>query len=57
MAFVTTLEKHPHAAAWGDNPLLFSLAAVVFVKTGGLPASRATLYHNVIEAVLHSGTG
>ena len=51
-AFVTELEKHPHAAAWGDNPLLFSLAAVVFVKTGGLPASRATLYNNVIEAVL-----
>ena len=33
-------------------PLLVSLAAVVFLKTGGLRASRARLYHEVIEAVL-----
>jgi HEAT repeat protein len=50
--FVRVLEKHPQAAAWGENPLLFSLAAVVFVKTGNLPPSRATLYREVIEAVL-----
>ena len=50
--FVSLLENHPHAAAWGENPLLFSLAAVVFVKTGGLPPARATLYRDVIEAVL-----
>jgi predicted NACHT family NTPase len=40
------------AAAWGENPLLLSLAAVVFVKIGGLPTSRASLYHEVVEAVL-----
>jgi len=51
-AFVSLLEKHPHAAAWGENPLLLSLAAVVFVRTGGLPPARATLYRDVIEAVL-----
>jgi HEAT repeat protein len=50
--FVTLLEKHPQAATWGENPLLFSLAAAVYVKTGGLPLSRAVLYRNVIEAVL-----
>lgn len=50
--FVRLLENHSQAAAWGENPLLFSLAAVVFVNTGGLPPSRATLYREVIEAVL-----
>jgi HEAT repeat protein len=50
--FVRVLEKHAQAAAWGENPLLFSLAAAVFVKTGNLPPSRATLYREVIEAVL-----
>ncbi len=50
--FVNLLEKHPQAATWGDNPLLFSLAAVVFVKTGGLPSSRSSLYREVIEAIL-----
>ncbi len=32
--FVNLLENHPQAATWGENPLLFSLAAAVFVKTG-----------------------
>ena len=50
--FVKLLEDHPQAAAWGENPLLFSLAAVVFLRTGGLPSSRAMLYREVIEAVL-----
>ncbi len=50
--FVSLLEHHPQAAPWGDNPLLFSLAAAAYVKTGGLPASRAVLYRQVIEAVL-----
>ncbi len=50
--FVRVLEKHAQAAAWGENPLLFSLAATVYVKTGTLPLSRATLYRDVIEAVL-----
>ena len=50
--FVNLLEKHSQASAWGENPLLFSLAAVVYAKTGGLPSGRAVLYHDVIEAVL-----
>jgi HEAT repeat protein len=50
--FVNLLEHHPQAAPWGDNPLLFSLATAVYVKTGGLPLSRAVLYQQVIEAVL-----
>src|SRR5260370_13200922 len=50
--FVSLLERHPQAAPWGDNPLLFSLAAAVYVKTGGLPASRTVLYRQVIEAGL-----
>ncbi len=50
--FVDMLEQHPNAATWGENPLLFSLAAVVVLQTGGMPTGRARLYHNVIEAVL-----
>src|SRR5260370_31006967 len=50
--FVKLLEDHPQAAAWGENPLLFSLAAVVFLRTGGLPSSRAMLYGEVIDAIL-----
>lgn len=51
-AFVTLLERHPQAAVWGKNPLLFSLAAVIFIATGGIPASRALLYRDIIAAVL-----
>ena len=50
--FVDILEHHSQAAAWGENPLLFSLAAVVYLKIGHLPSSRAALYREVIEAVL-----
>jgi HEAT repeat protein len=50
--FVKLIEKHPQAAAWGENPLLFSLAAIVFIKTGTLPSSRTSLYREIIEAVL-----
>ena len=50
--FVRALENHSHAAAWGENPLLFSLAAVVYIRTGGLPSSRVSLYGEVMEAVL-----
>ena len=50
--FVRALEAHEQAAAWGENPLLFSLAAAVFVSKGVLPLSRAALYREVIEAIL-----
>lgn len=49
---IQRLEYHPHAAAWGENPLLFSLAATVFTRTGALPTGLATLYQQVIEAIL-----
>jgi HEAT repeat protein len=52
--FVKLLEDHPQAAAWGENPLLFSLAAVVFLRTGGLPASRAMLYQKVLDAIFET---
>jgi HEAT repeat protein len=52
--FITALEQHPQAAAWGDNPLLLSLAAIVFMKTHTLPESRAMLYHEVFEAILRA---
>jgi MoxR-like ATPase len=52
--FVKLLEDHPQAAAWGENPLLFSLAAVVFLRTGELPASRAMLYREVIDAIFET---
>lgn len=51
-SFIKTLERHPRASTWGKNPLLLSLAAIVFVATGTLPASRAALYQEVINAVL-----
>jgi GTPase SAR1 family protein len=53
-AFVQALEDHQQASAWGDNPLLFSLAAILFVRTGTLPISRATLYQNVVDAILET---
>src|SRR5579884_4292790 len=52
MTFVQTLQGRPQFAAWGENPLLFTLAAVAFVRTGVFPESRATLYRDVLEAVL-----
>ena len=36
LAFVYRLEAHSQAATGGENPLLFSLAAVVFVRLGAL---------------------
>jgi HEAT repeat protein/transcriptional regulator with XRE-family HTH domain len=53
-SYVEHLEAHPRAADWGKNPLLYSLAAVVFVRTGKLPLSRAELYQEVIVAVLET---
>jgi HEAT repeat protein len=52
--FMITLAQHEQAVAWGENPLLFSLAAVVYVHTGTLPSIRTMLYQWVIEAVLET---
>ncbi len=50
--FVQSLEHHRRAAAWGENPLLFGMAAAVFVRTGILPMGLAALYQQVIDAVV-----
>jgi predicted NACHT family NTPase len=51
LTFICYLEKHTQSTIWGENPLLFSLAAVVFARLGMLPASRAALYGEVIRAI------
>jgi HEAT repeat protein len=51
-AYVEALQQGTQIAAWGENPLLFSLAAVLYTQTGRLPASRAVLYAQVTEAML-----
>ncbi|HET7639823.1 MAG TPA: NACHT domain-containing protein, partial [Ktedonobacteraceae bacterium] len=50
-AYIDELRHSTQIAAWGENPLLFSLAAVLYVQTGRLPASRAVLYAQVTEAM------
>ncbi len=51
-AYVEELQRSTQIAPWGENPLLFSLAAIPYVQTGRLPASRAVLYTQVTEAML-----
>lgn len=51
-AFLKTLEMHPRIATWGKNPLLFSLAAILYVRRGRLPESRKELYLQVIDAII-----
>lgn len=50
--FLKTLEMHPRIAAWRKNPLLFSLAAILYVRRGRLPESRRELYLQVIDAII-----
>jgi HEAT repeat protein len=50
--FLRMLEMHPRIAAWGKNPLLFSLAAILYVRRGQLPESRRELYLQVIDAII-----
>lgn len=51
-AYVEELQRNTQIASWGENPLLFSLAAIPYVQTGRLPASRAVLYAQAVEAML-----
>ncbi|MGH2510041.1 MAG: hypothetical protein ACRDHZ_21895 [Ktedonobacteraceae bacterium] len=39
---------------WGENPLLFSLGTVLYLRHGHLSRSRATLYCEVINALLET---
>ncbi|GHO88019.1 HEAT repeat domain-containing protein [Dictyobacter formicarum] len=51
-AFLTTLRSHRHASDWGQNPLLLSLAALIYARTGDLLASRVLLYKEVVNAIV-----
>lgn len=51
-AYVEELQRNTQIASWGENPLLFSLAAIPYVQTGRLPTSRAVLYAQVLESML-----
>jgi HEAT repeat protein len=51
-ALVDALEERPQTRPWAENPLLLSLAALVYARDGALPAHRAGLYSAVIEAAL-----
>ncbi len=53
--YVRALGEHRQAASWGENPLLFSLGAVVYIRRGTLSGSRALLYCEVIDALLETG--
>ncbi len=50
--FIHALEKYNKVITWGKTPLLFSLAAIVFARTGMLPRTNAELYEQVAEAIL-----
>lgn len=50
--FLKNLEMHPRIAAWGKNPLLLSLAAILYVRQGRLPESRQELYLQVIDTII-----
>ena len=49
--FLKALHHQQQIAAWGENPLLLSLAAILYLQTGTLPASRTLLYAHVTEAM------
>lgn len=51
-ALVDALEERPQTRAWAENPLLLSLAALVYAREGALPARRAGLYSAVVEEAL-----
>lgn len=50
-AYVWQLQGQAQIATWGENPLLFSLTAVLYIQAGSLPGSRAVLYAQVTEAM------
>ncbi len=51
--FVRRIQEHPQHLLWGGNPLLFSLAAYVYVEGGGeLPPSTIALYGQSIRVLL-----
>src|SRR5262249_33105841 len=50
--FLDALKSHPRISTWGKNPLLFSLAAILFVTNGKLPEKRRDLYLEVIDTII-----
>ena len=54
--FVTALSQDMQIAAWGENPLLFSLAAIAYVHTGMFPVCRASLYRDIVTLMVAART-
>jgi HEAT repeat protein len=52
--FTAALNSRARGAVWGRNPLLFSLAAAAYARSGFLPASRSALYASVVSATLQT---
>ncbi len=52
--FLVALAANAHVRSWGQNPLLLSLAASVYVAQGHLPPTRSELYRTVVDAILKS---
>ena len=50
--FIEELQKNLHQAAWVENPLLLSLAAMLYIQKDYIPTSRAALYAQVTDAML-----
>jgi HEAT repeat protein len=55
--FLRLLKEHPQIAMWGQNPLLFSLVAYLYVRQNRLPASRAEMYGQIVDAVIQRASG
>ena len=52
LEFVDRLEADSKIAAWRENPLLFTLATVTYLRTGMFPSTRVELYEEVVSAIL-----
>jgi transcriptional regulator with XRE-family HTH domain len=50
--FLQAVERHTRIFGWGRNPLLLSLAAILYVRRGTLPDSRRELYRQVLDAIV-----
>jgi hypothetical protein len=52
VTFLKALRGHETVSWWAENPLLFTLAAFVYVKQGDLPPARVELYDEVVSSIL-----
>lgn len=51
-ALLQALDDDWRIAEWGSNPLLFTLAAVIYTQHGLLPAHRAALYAAALDVMM-----